>query len=1153
MHIKSVTIDGFKSYGKKVDLSDFDKQFTAITGLNGSGKSNILDAINFVLGSNDMKLARCNNLRDLIYKMGQAGVVKASVAITFDNRDPRNCPPSYEAYPEIVVRREVNMNSRSKYFINGFVANTNQVHDLFHAVQLNINNPHFLIMQGRITKVLNMKPPEILAMVEEATGASRYELKKKNSQNLIERKDVAIKAIDLLLTEQIGPNLNRLKQQMAGLQDYKRVTAELEHQTKVLIAYQFVQNQELCAGTEADVNEKKDQITQKQEEMEQIKQAISETQEKIVQLEREKDEECGGRLSEMEIQLKEHQLEEGKASSHVSNLKDSLNDVVKKKKSVLKHKDDDEKVIRSKEAEYNKLRETFDVIEKEANDDAVALQKAQEDYEAISAGASKAADGEAAATLADQLIRAKSESANLETQFQTAAMDIKHMRGEVDKKRKEMRHKEGSYEEDSKRFDVMQKEVKKMETALNKLPFNEDAYRDLRNQRKELADTNNILRHEIENLEHENNVNFNYSNRNLGPNFDDRKVHGMVAKLIRVTDAEAATALEVAAGGKLYNVVVSDQETAKTLLERGNLQRNTTFLPLDRIQGRTLDRNKLRKAEELVGRNNVKPALSLVEFDPQYEEAMKFVFSDTLICTDMEIAKKVTFTAGIGLKTVTLAGDVFDPSGTLSGGSRNQSRQLLQDMVRLQARIDELNHKMQQQKDVEDQLRVMDSQRSQYTDAKRAFEMKSTELDLLKKNMETTNYHMIQEEIKDMEARIVELEQFRKEYPAKRKQFDSKINDLEKKMKTSDRKQELKDAETALKRAQTKADKSRKTMDQNKRSVETLRIEIDELKQGIAAFLSQITELEAECESHEQEVRIAEKNVTAAGKKVEEVQKQINAQKRQLKAKSDEIHKLYKEKEKRTKQVDNIKLDIRKLEHRIEEIERLSGDAARNVKILLKSHPWINEEKKDFGNEAAGYPFKRTDFNPDNIKKKVEELKSKKASLSKTVNMRANVALVDKEKEYEEVVNKRKIVENDKKNLLDYMKDVDEKRKDELKKAFVVINNHFGNIFKSLLPGTDAKLQAPPGKTIHDGLEVKVAFGDVWKESLTELSGGQRSLVALSLVLALLRYNPAPIYILDEVDAALDQSHTTNIGGMIKANFPDSQVSNLVHVCHHFV
>merc|ERR1712218_460618 len=115
------------------------------------------------------------------------------------------------------------------------------------------------------------------------------------------------------------------------------------------------------------------------------------------------------------------------------------------------------------------------------------------------------------------------------------------------------------------------------------------------------------------------------------------------------------------------------------------------------------------------------------------------------------------------------------------------------------------------------------------------------------------------------------------------------------------------------------------------------------------------------------------------------------------------------------------------------------------------------------------------------------------------------------------------------------------KKKEALRQAWDQVNKDFGSIYSSLLPGTSAKLEPPQGQDVLDGLEVRVAFGGVWKESLGELSGGQRSLVALSLILALLLFKPAPLYILDEVDAALDLSHSQNIGHMLKTHFKHSQ------------
>ena len=156
----------------------FDPHFNAITGLNGSGKSNILDSICFVLGITNLSQVRAGNLSELVYKQGQAGVNKASVTVVFNNEDESTSPVGYEQCPEMTVTRQVLLGGRSKYLINGRNAPAGQVANLFHSVQLNVNNPHFLIMQGRITKVLNMKPPEILSMVEEAAGTRMFETKK---------------------------------------------------------------------------------------------------------------------------------------------------------------------------------------------------------------------------------------------------------------------------------------------------------------------------------------------------------------------------------------------------------------------------------------------------------------------------------------------------------------------------------------------------------------------------------------------------------------------------------------------------------------------------------------------------------------------------------------------------------------------------------------------------------------------------------------------------------------------------------------------------------------------------------------------------------------------------------------------------------------
>eukprot|EP01051_Picozoa_sp_SAG22_P011107 SAG22_NODE_1044_length_5882_cov_3.015390_5_plen_209_part_01 len=186
MHLEEIVLDGFKSYAVRTTVSGFDPQFNAITGLNGSGKSNILDAICFVLGISNLTQVRAANLQELVYKQGQAGVQKATVTLVFNNENDAASPLGYEQYDKITVTRQVIIGGRNKYLINGHTAQLNQVQNLFHSVQLNVNNPHFLIMQGRITKVLNMKPPEILSMLEEAAGTRLFEVKKEADDKVLE-------------------------------------------------------------------------------------------------------------------------------------------------------------------------------------------------------------------------------------------------------------------------------------------------------------------------------------------------------------------------------------------------------------------------------------------------------------------------------------------------------------------------------------------------------------------------------------------------------------------------------------------------------------------------------------------------------------------------------------------------------------------------------------------------------------------------------------------------------------------------------------------------------------------------------------------------------------------------------------------------------
>lgn len=251
MYIKEIILDGFKSYAQQTVVSNFDPHFNAITGLNGSGKSNILDAICFLLGISNLSQVRATNLQELIYKGGNAGITRATVSITFDNMDKSQSPPGYHDYEEITVTRQISTGNKHKYLINGQNATAQRVSDLFCSVQLNVNNPNFLIMQGKITKVLNMKPVEILSMIEEAAGTKMYDAKKANALSTIEKKNAKLNEIERVLREDITPQIERLKQERSAYMEYQKCDREFLHLHKIAIAHQYWEAE--CATNKSKV------------------------------------------------------------------------------------------------------------------------------------------------------------------------------------------------------------------------------------------------------------------------------------------------------------------------------------------------------------------------------------------------------------------------------------------------------------------------------------------------------------------------------------------------------------------------------------------------------------------------------------------------------------------------------------------------------------------------------------------------------------------------------------------------------------------------------------------------------------------------------------------------------------------------------------
>ncbi|XP_022736183.1 structural maintenance of chromosomes protein 2-1-like isoform X4 [Durio zibethinus] len=1090
MYIKEICLEGFKSYATRTVVPGFDPFFNAITGLNGSGKSNILDSICFVLGITNLQQVRAANLQELVYKQGQAGITKATVSIIFDNSDRSRSPLGYEDHSEITVTRQIVVGGRNKYLINGKLAQPSQVQNLFHSVQLNVNNPHFLIMQGRITKVLNMKPPEILSMLEEAAGTRMYETKKQFALKTLEKKQSKVDEINKLLHQEILPALEKLRKERTQYMQWANGNAELDRLKRFCVAYEYVQAERIRDSAVGEVERVKAKITEIDNDAERTRVEIQDMEANVLKLTAEKEATMGGEVKTLSDEVDSLSKNLVQEASVLNSKEDTLKGEKENAEKIIHNIEDLRQSIEDKAIAVQKSEEGAADLKKRVEDLSKSLEEHEREHQAVLAG--KSSDNEEKC-LEDQLGDAKVAVGAAETELKQLKTKISHCEKELGEKTRQLMSKRVEAVDVENELNSRTKGVEKVKIELESLPCKEGQMEALQKDRASELELIQKLKDGVRDLLAQiANVQFTYCDP--VKNFDRSKVKGVVAKLIKVKDSSTMTALEVTAGGKLFNVVVDSENTGKQLLQNGDLRRRVTIIPLNKIQPNTVPPRVQQAAIRLVGKENAKLALSLVGYDKELESAMEYVFGATFVCKTTDAAKEVAFNREICTHSVTLEGDIFQPSGLLTGGSRRGGGDVLRQLHDLAEAESKLAEHQKRLSEIEVKIADLLPLQKKFMDLKSQLELKMHDLSLFQNRAEKNEHHKLAEMVKSIEQELEQAKSAVKEKQILCEKHVSTVLELEKSIRDHDNNREgrLKDLERKIKA--TKAQMQSTSKD----------LKVDSLK-----------------------------------KNRDQLQSELNSIRIKMKECDSQISSILKEQQNLQHKLSDLKLERKKLENEVKQMEREQKDCSTKVDKLIEKHAWIATEWQLFGRGGTDYDFVSRD--PHKAREELEKLQAEQSSLEKRVNKKVMAMFEKAEDEHNDLMSKKNTVENDKSKIKKTIEELDEKKKETLKVTWVKVNNDFGSIFSTLLPGTMAKLEPPEGCSFLDGLEVRVAFGGVWKQSLSELSGGQRSLLALSLILALLLFKPAPLYILDEVDAALDLSHTQNIGRMIKAHFPHSQ------------
>jgi structural maintenance of chromosome 2 len=1139
MFIEEVIIDGFKSYANRTVISGFDPYFNAITGLNGSGKSNIVDAICFVLGITNWSQLRASSLQELVYKQGQAGIRKASVTVVFNNKDPKTSPVGYEQYEQITVTRQIIVGGRSKYLINGHNAQLNRVQNLFHSVQLNINNPHFLIMQGHITKVLNMKPPEILAMIEEAAGTRMFELKKTSALKTIEKKQRKVDEIKRILAEEITPTLENLKKERAQYMQWLANKSEYERLSKFRTAYEFSECEAVLRESEDSLKEKEATITKLREEQKTLQAELATILEQLRQLTGEKNKERSDSLHELEMRLNEASKELVKLNTALNHQREALTQEQRTFDELQAQLNETETTLTAKRNEHTTVQREVQELERTRTTLAAKLEALH--TQRLQAEAGVAPGHGKGVNLHDQLLAAKRTLATLRTDEQCASLRVEHNKREIaDLKQQLQQQSKEATQLEADRAELVA-HIEQLKRALAALQYNEAKESDLLKQKKEMEKSIGAIREKVESLSIRLTL-FKYTPPT--PDFDQSRVKGPVAELIKVKDVHThALALEVGAGVRLYHVVVDTQHTGQLLLDKGQLTQRVTLIPLSHIVHHTTDKEVLEFAQREWGKEKVTHALSLIEYnDPALKPAIHYVFGTLFVCDDLTTAQQVTFHPKVLTRSVTLEGDLCDPEGTLTGGSvKGQSleRPLLLRIHELHSLQSQLAQHQRQLEELTAQLTALHNAKAEHIKLTQQLELKSHALELLQQRIAQTAHFQLVQKIQTLEAQLQADAQLISEAARKQCDVQRECEELEQQMQHFNQDQELERTDTLIRQTKAQLDQCTKHLKEVQQRVVTLASEIEELQSELQTLYKKRDLLQGQLKELNSELTKLAEQADKKQAECDRLTKQLEKKRQKYYDCDQAIQEFNKQRTKQEKRLADIEIQLKNLDHSIQGFHTKKKNAQKRYQHLLETHPWIQNEKQFFGKPQSDYDFATRDLKQ--VELKLKALEEEQDRLAKTINKKVLNMLEKAEQEYQDLMEKKRIIENDKAKIETVIKELDQKKNQTLKAVHDKVNKDFGSIFSTLLPGTKAELVPVSGGDVLSGLEVRVAFGNVWKESLSELSGGQRSLLALSLILALLLFKPAPMYILDEIDSALDLSHTQNIGQMLRTHFMHSQ------------
>ncbi|KAL4973462.1 chromosome segregation protein sudA [Aspergillus desertorum] len=1144
MYVKQIIIQGFKSYKDQTVIEPFSPKHNVIVGRNGSGKSNFFAAIRFVLSDAYTHLGR-EERQALLHEGSGSAVMSAYVEIIFDNSDERF--PTGK--PELVLRRTIGL-KKDEYTLDRKNATKNDVMNLLESAGFSRSNPYYIVPQGRVTALTNMKDSERLNLLKEVAGTQVYEARRAESLKIMHETNSKREKIDELL-DFINERLTELEEEKDELRNFQEKDKErrcLEYtiysreQQEIASFLDSLEEQRQTGVEDTDIN--RDRFIQGEKRMAQVDAEIAECKQQIDFLRVDK------------AQLEDERREASKALAQVELQAKSLSDNQAAAQASKARHDEDLRAVQSaieeRQTELEELIPRFNVA-KDAEDAARAkLTEAETARQRLYAKQGRNSrfknKSERDKWLQAEIKNNNTSISSVQSVLSQTQEDIKDIENDIALLEPET---ERLRQQIDGRGDTIQNVEQQVQAA-------KDERDKLMDERKELWREEAKLDSILANASNE----VDRAERNLSQMMDHNTsrgiaavrrikrqhnlegVYGTLAELFEVND-RYRTAVEVTAGQSLFHYVVDTDDTATKVLEILQHEKagRVTFMPLNRLRTKPLN---MPKASDTI------PMIEKLQYDRAYDKAFQHVFGKTIICPNLQVASQ--YARSHGVNAITPEGDRSDKRGALTGGFHDSRQSRLDAVKNLAKWRDEYEIKKSRGSEIRKELEQLDQIITRAVGELQKLEQRRHQVQNssgpLRQELRSKR-DLLQKQNDNLDAKRRALRNIEGNMAALKDQvdaFEAELLSPFQKALTDEEEARLESLNSDVQEYRQKYQKLSGQRSELETRKSVLEVELREnLNPRLDQLLAQDTDMaDEDGQGNIRETQREQERLTKVLEKLAQKLAQVDESIEQANARVTEL----------TQRNAESRRELEELAKSIEKHQRRMEKSMQKKAALTKQAAECAANIRDLGvlPDEAFTKYKNTDSNT--VVKKLHKVNEALKKYSH-VNKKAFEQYNNFTKQRETLTSRREELDASQKSIDDLISVLDQRKDEAIERTFKQVSREFAAIFEKLVPAgrgrliiqrkTDRSQRAEDDVESEDeeakqsvenyvGVGISVSFNSKHddQQRIQQLSGGQKSLCALALVFAIQACDPAPFYLFDEIDANLDAQYRTAVAQMLK-------------------